>query len=40
VVGINTLVATSTDENTASSIGIAIAANGVSTLLPALRAGG
>ncbi|WP_186467060.1 S1C family serine protease [Arthrobacter sp. UKPF54-2] len=40
VIGINTMVATSTSQTAANGIGFAIAADTVKALLPALRAGG
>lgn len=40
VIGINTMVATSTSETAVNGIGFAIAADTVKALLPALRAGG
>jgi S1-C subfamily serine protease len=40
VIGINTMVATSSRQNSANGIGFAIAANTITSLLPALRAGG
>ena len=40
VIGINTMVAASSRENSANGIGFAIAANAIISLLPTLRAGG